>query len=456
MNKKLRRAMAVFMGSVMILSAAACNGGASKSETKAPVKASENNETQAGDTKSNETQPEDTKTKAQGETVTLVYAGGADSTGATQEIIDAFEKEHQNIKIQRVDMPADQGAQHDAYVTSFAAGGTDYDIIDSNVTWPAEFAEAGYVLPIDTLLERDGFDLSDFVSGYVDAYTFKGRIWGLPCHSNAGLLYYRSDIIETPPTTWDELYEMAETHLGEEGTKFGYVIQAAQYEGLICNAIEFIASEGGRVVDDEGNIIINNDGVKSGLEIMKKFVQAPFSPENVTTFKEADCTDAFAAGDAIFMRNWPGVYATLNDPEKSQVAGKVGIAALPSGTAGSYGTIGGWGVMINKNTEHVDEAWEFLKFKAGMEGQKINAVTASQPPLIQSLYKDADIIKANPFFELLADAVENGAPRPVSPVWTELSEVMQIEISKALAGTVDINTAVETMDKDMKAIVEGQ
>lgn len=447
MNKSLKACLAISLSTVMAASMAACS--APEQQTKVNDSVSDNNE-QAGEGQSG-TEQSDSE-----EQVTLVYAGGADSTGATQEIIEAFEKLHPNIKIQRVDMPADQGAQHDAYVTSFAAGGTDYDIIDSNVTWPAEFAEAGYVLPIDTLLERDGFDTSDFVPGYMDAYTFKGRIWGLPCHSNAGLLYYRTDVIETPPTTWDELYEMAEEHVGEGGTKFGYVMQAAQYEGMVCNAIEFMASYGGDIIDDDGNVVINNDGVKQGLEMMKKFVQAPFAPDNMTTFKEAEGNDSFAAGDVLFERNWPGSYATLNDPEKSKVAGHVGVAALPEGSEGSFGTIGGWGLMINKNTEHVDEAWEFVKFKAGAEGQKINAITGSQPPLIQSLYEDEEIIEANPFFGLLSDAVKSGVARPVSPVWTELSEVMQIEISKAISGTQSVDDTVSKMETDMQTIVDGQ
>lgn len=442
MKKNLRKKIAVSLTAMMAISLAACAGPS----------AEEND----GTTAENVTENNETEGTQEQEQVTLVYAGGADSTGATEEIIEAFEALHPNIKIQRVDMPADQGAQHDAYVTSFAAGGTDYDIIDSNVTWPAEFAEAGYVLPIDTLLERDGFDTSDFVPGYIDAYTFKGRIWGLPCHSNAGLLYYRTDIIDTPPATWDELYEMAEEHVGEGGTKYGYALQAAQYEGMVCNAIEFMSSYGGSIIDDDGNIIINNDGVKEGLEVMKKFVQSSITPDNVTTFKEAECNDLFSAGDVIFIRNWPSSYATFNDPEKSQVAGNVGVAALPAGPAGSFGTIGGWGLMINKNTEHVDEAWEFVKFKAGAEGQKINAITGSQPPLIQSLYDDEEIIEANPFFELMGDAVDTGVARPVSPVWTELSEVMQIEISKAISDTESIDSAVEKMNNDMQAIVDGQ
>ena len=220
--------------------------------------------------------------------------------------------------------------------------------------------------------------------------------------------------------------------------------------------MEFIASEGGKVVDDDGNIIINNDGVVKGLETMSKIALAPSSPDNLTTLKESECIDLFSAGDVLFMRGWPSAYANVTNPETSKVVDNVGVAALPAGSEGSFGCIGGWGVMINKNTEHVEEAWEFVKFKAGVEGQKINAITGAQPPLNQDLYQDEEIVEERPFFELLVKAVDSGVPRPVSPVWTELSEIMQIEISKVVSGTEDAKKAVETMDTEMKAIVDNQ
>lgn len=444
MSKRFRRVLALMLSGAMVFSTAAC----SKSDSSSDGAGSKPDTKEEGG--SNDSLADSD------EVVTIVYAGGTDSTGATAEIIEAFEESHPNIKIQRVDMPADQGAQHDAYVTSFAAGGTDYDVIDSNVTWPAEFAEAGYILPIDTLIERDGFDLSSFVPGYVDAYTFKGQIWGIPCHTNAGVLFYRTDIVENPPATWDELYEMAEKYTSEGKIKYGHAMQAAQYEGLVCNAMEFIASEGGKVVDDDGNIIINNDGVVKGLETMSKIALAQSSPDNLTTLKESECIDLFSAGDVLFMRGWPSAYANVTNPETSKVVDNVGVAALPAGSEGSFGCIGGWGVMINKNTEHVEEAWEFVKFKAGVEGQKINAITGAQPPLNQELYQDEEIVEERPFFELLVKAVDSGVPRPVSPVWTELSEIMQIEISKVVSGTEDAKKAVEIMDTEMKAITDNQ
>lgn len=447
----MKKLLALLLSAGMITALTACTPPAESPDTAESTASSPASES-AGSTQAEEPAP--SETAGDGEKVTIIWAHGADSTGADKAVADAFMAANPQIEIQQVELPSDQGAQHDAYVTSFAAGGKDYDVIASNVIWPAEFSEAGYVLPVDTFIERDSFPIDDFMPGYVDAYTFKGRMWGIPNHSNSGLLYYRTDIVDAPPKTWDELYTMAGESVGKEGTKFGYVYQAAQYEGLVCNAMEFIGAYGGSVVDGDGNIIVDNQGVRDGLDMMRKFTQSAFVPSNITTFKENECNDAFAAGDAVFMRNWPGSYSNLQDEEKSNVVGKVGVAALPAGSAGSFGALGGWGCMINKNTDHPDEAWEFVKFKCGPEGQKINATVGSQPPLYMPLYEDQEVLDSNPFFGILSEAVESAIPRPVSPVYTELSNIMQIEISKAISAVSEVDAAVAAMDTEMKAIVE--
>ena len=249
---------------------------------------------------------------------------GTDPTGALKQIIEAFEEKYPQYKVNWVEAPASQDTAHDMLVTSLAAGESVYDVYSCNVIWPAEFSQAGYCLPIDRFIEADDVDLDDYSQGYVDAYTFQGKMWGMPWYGAVGQLYYRTDIIDTPPATWDELIEMAKAHMGENGTSVGYLMQAAQYEGLVCNALEFIASYGGTVVDGDGNITINNDGVRNALTMMKKIVDSGIVPENFSAFMENECQNMFANGDAVFMRTWAGHYASAVNPEMSKVAENVG------------------------------------------------------------------------------------------------------------------------------------
>lgn len=387
---------------------------------------------------------------AQEQTVINLFYG-VDSTGALQQMIDAFEEAYPQYKVNWVEAPASQDTSHDMLVTSLAAGESVYDVFSCNVIWPAEFSQAGYALAVDRFIEEDEFELENFSQGYVNAYTFQGQMWGLPWYGNVGQLYYRTDIIDTPPATWDELIEMAKANVGKSGTTTGFVLQAAQYEGLVCNALEYIGSYGGTVVDGEGNITINNEGVRKALTEMKKIVDAGIVPANFNAFQENECTNMFTSGEAIFMRNWPGTYATATNPEASKVAENVGVTVLPAGDAGNAATLGGWGWMINRNSKNPRAAWDFIKFVAGPEGQKINAIVASQPPTYMPLYEDEEVLAANPHFANMAESLGAAYARPVSPIYSALSEIMQINISAVLLGQMSVDDAVVTMEQQMNA-----
>lgn len=374
---------------------------------------------------------------------------GTDPSGALEQLISAFEEAYPQYKVNWIEAPASQDTSHDMLVTSLSAGESIYDVFTCNVIWPAEFSQAGYCLAIDRFIEEDDFDLSEYSQGYIDAYTFQGKMWGMPWYGNVGQLYYRSDVITTPPETWDELIEMCKENVGKGGTTTGYVMQAAQYEGLVCNALEFIGSYGGSVVDGDGNITVNNDGVRNALTMMKKLVDSGVVPANFNAFMENECTNMFSSGEALFMRNWPGAYATVTDPESSKVADNVGVTVLPEGTNGSAATLGGWGWMINRNSENPKAAWDFVKFVTGPEGQKINALVASQPPTYLPLYDDEEVLSANPHFANLRESLEAAVARPVSPIYTAISEIMQINISKVLLNQSSVEDAVVAMEQQM-------
>lgn len=386
--------------------------------------------------------------------VNIVYSRGNDTTKATSHIIDEFNKKYAGkIHVKYVPLPNDSDKQHDTYVTCFNAGGTDYDVFDADVIWPAEFAEAGYALPLDKYIARDKINMKDYMDGPVAALTFKGKTWGLPRFIDAGMLFYRTDLVSQAPETWEDLDKACQTVKGK--AQYSYIAQAKQYEGLVCNAVEFIAAYGGQIVDGNGNITINSDGTKQGLTMMKKILTSSYVPNNITTFSEPETDNTFIAGQSAFARNWPYQWADAADTSKSKISGKVAVASLPKGSVRSAACLGGWCAMINKNTKHPDEAWTFLKFLAGKEGQKDCAVYGGSAPTLTSLYQDADVQKASPLF---ADAnfvkgLTAAVPRPVSPIYKKLSNIMQVELSNFLAGKQDVNTTVSNLDTKMKEAV---
>lgn len=384
----------------------------------------------------------------------IVWGSGQSTTGGKQAIIDAFNQSQDKIELVNVELSSDATEQHDTYVTSFAAGSNDYDIISSNVPWPGEFSQAGYALAVDRYLERDGINMDDYLPGYVDAYTFQGQMWGMPVFGNVALLYYRKDLIETPPTTWDELIEMAKENVGKEGTEYGYLIQAAQYEGLTCNTVDMIAAYGGDIIDGDGNVVVDCQGTVDALTEMRKFVTEGLLPDDVTTHQEANSADLFMAGKAVFMRNWPAQWMSIQDPEKSKVVDKVGYCALPAGSERSAAILGGWGIMIYSGTEHPDEAWEAVKFISGKEGQKLYATEDLQMPTMISLYEDEEVVAASPVFDGLLDAAMTAVKRPVTPIYNQISEIMQIEVTGVLVGDTTPEDAAKNMQDKMEQAVK--
>lgn len=388
------------------------------------------------------------------EKVKLVFARGKDVTGASQKLVQAFEKEHPNIQVELREMPADTGQSHDQYVTMFSAKSSEIDVFDLDVIWPAEFAQAGYLLPLDRFIEQDKVNMKDYIQGAVEAGNFEGKQWTMPKFIDTGLLFYRKDMVKQVPKTWDELIQQAKELKGKDGTQFGYLMQAKQYEGLVCNFVEFNASYGGKILDDQGKVVINNPQTIKGLKKMIEVADSNFVPKNINTFTELESHTAFIEGQSPFIRNWPYQYALAQDPKQSKIADKVGVAPLPAGDLGSAATLGGWMAGINKYSKHPKEAWEFLKFMTGPEGQKITAVTGGSAPTYLPLYDDPEVKKASPLFanKDFVNGISAAVPRPTSPNYPKISEIIQIEVSKALAKQETPEQAVQNMETKMKEV----
>ncbi|WP_085522785.1 ABC transporter substrate-binding protein [Tuberibacillus sp. Marseille-P3662] len=387
--------------------------------------------------------------------VKIVYAGGKDVTSATAKTIKAFEESHPNITVEFREMPSDSGKQHDAYVTQLNAKSSKIDVFEMDVVWPAEFAQAGYTLPLDRFIKQDNINLDRYNQGALSAAKFNGKIWALPKFIDAGMMFYRTDFVKEVPQTWDQLIAKAKKLQGKKGMDYGYVMQAKQYEGLVTNAVEFIAAYGGQIIDENGNVVVNSPDTIQGLKKMVQVATSDFVPGNVTTFTEIESNIAFIEGESPFVRNWPYQWSTANNKEKSEIAGNVGVAPLPAGDAGHAAALGGWMAGINKYSEHKKAAWEFLKFMTGPKGQKIDAIYGGHAPTILSLYEDEEVIKANPYFKKggFQKALESAVSRPVVPNYQEVSQIIQTNVSEAISGAATVKEAAKNMEKELKAAV---
>ncbi|MDZ5711071.1 ABC transporter substrate-binding protein [Jeotgalibacillus haloalkalitolerans] len=390
------------------------------------------------------------------EEVTITYARGVDVTNATDALIAAFEEQNPNINVEYREMPADTGAQHDQYVTILGSQSSEIDVFQADVIWPAEFAQAQYALELDRFIEQDGINLDDYFPGTIQSGNFNGRQYAMPQFTDAGLLYYRTDIVDTPPATWTELIEMAGSLQGEGETEFGYLMQANQYEGMVTNAVEFIASHGGEIINENNEVVVDSPETVAGIQTMIDIVNSEFVPSNILSFQETETNNAWVGGQAVFARNWPYMQATSNDEEVSEVAGNVGFSVLPAAEDGTNAaTLGGWMAMINRYSENQEAAWEFVKFITGPEGQKISAQEGGLAPTIESLYEDAEVQEAAPIFAQpeFVETLQNAVPRPVTPIYPRISDIMQVQLSRALAGEITAEEAAATMQEEMEAAI---
>ncbi len=371
---------------------------------------------------------------------TLVkFAVQADSTEALNQIVEAFNASSDLYSVEAVVMTNDSGNMHDQLINSLSSKSGEYDVISMDVVWAGEFAAAGYLKPIDELIKNNGWLPTDFNSGSMASGKYKGKNYVLPYFSDLGFLYYRKDIVspedavklEAGDYSWSDLLALAEKYQGQGGTKYGHVYQSKQYEGLTCNLNEFTN---------------NWQDVRGGLETMAAFVASKATPDDILTYTEGETHNAFLNGESVFARNWPYVNGMAASGEYNVKIDQVGYAPLPQG-----GTVGGWILGINSNSQNQEGAEAFLAFIAGPAGQKINATVGSYMPGFNALLSDADVLASNALLtnQGFSNALATTIARPVVANYSEVSDTIQIKAHEFLSGNSDLDAAVEAIEAQL-------
>lgn len=365
------------------------------------------------------------------------FAVQADSTGALDAIISDFNEQSELYEVEPVIMTNDSGVMHDQLMNSLSGKSGEYDIISMDVVWAGEFAAAGYLEPIDSLIKDAGWKVTDFNAGSMSSGKYKGKNYVLPYFPDLGFLYFRTDIVSEEDAavlvggdySWSDLLTMAEKYKGENGTLYGHVFQSKQYEGLTCNINEFSA---------------NWADIQGGLETMKAFADSDATPQDILVYTEGETHNAFLNGESVFARNWPYMNGMAASGDYNIDVANVGYASLPDG-----GTVGGWILGINSNSQNVEGSHEFLKFISGPEGQKINATVGGYLPGFNALLEDQEVLDAN---ALLTDpgfqvALTKTIARPVVANYSEVSDIIQVKTHEFLSGNGDIESATQIISE---------
>jgi trehalose/maltose transport system substrate-binding protein len=310
---------------------------------------------------------------------------------------------------------------------------------------------------------RTGEEISgDHFPAIIENNTVDGALIGIPWFTDAGLLYYRTDLLEKynlePPTTWDELEAAAQTIQDGERAEgnadfWGYVWQGNAYEGLTCDALEWVASaDGGTIISPDGTITINNQAAIDIIDQAAGWVDT-ISPPGVTAYGEEDARGVWQAGNAAFMRNWPYAYS-LGNGDDSEIVGLFDVSPLPGVTAGqSAATLGGWQLAVSKYSEHPEEAAKYAFFLGSYEQQKERAIVGSFNPTIEELYSDPEVLEAAPFFGELFDVFTNAVARPstvTAPIYSDVSAAFFNSVHSVLTGDADAEEALLELELDLE------
>ncbi|AIY86529.1 MULTISPECIES: ABC transporter substrate-binding protein [unclassified Thermotoga] len=388
--------------------------------------------------------------------ITMTSGGVGKELEVLKKQLEMFHQQYPDIEVEIIPMPDSSTERHDLYVTYFAAGETDPDVLMLDVIWPAEFAP----FLEDLTADKDYFELGEFLPGTVMSVTVNGRIVAVPWFTDAGLLYYRKDLLEKygydhAPRTWDELVEMAKKISQAEGIH-GFVWQGARYEGLVCDFLEYLWSFGGDVLDESGKVVIDSPEAVAALQFMVDLIyKHKVTPEGVTTYMEEDARRIFQNGEAVFMRNWPYAWSLVNSDE-SPIKGKVGVAPLPMGPGGRRAaTLGGWVLGINKFSppEEKEAAKKLIKFLTSYDQQLYKAINAGQNPTRKAVYKDPKLKEAAPFMVELLGVFINALPRPRVANYTEVSDVIQRYVHAALTRQTTPEDAIKNIAKELKFLL---
>ena len=359
-------------------------------------------------------------------TVNITFTIFDDGINVDRKLVDEFNRTHPDIQVTYQPLPA--GELKDRLTTWLASGDDSLDVIGIDVVWPSEFARAGWIRPLEAFMDDDlkkAFTDGTFLAGPVDVVTVDGKVVAIPWNSTAGLLYYRKDLLEAEnlpvPKTWDELIATAEQVAQKYGIH-GYVGQYKQFEGLVCNILELMKSHGGNFLDADGNVIFNSGENRKALETLLRLKTV--MPDGVTSYQEKESQETFLGGNAVFLRTWNSFWANV-EMDDSPLKGKVGVATLPAGENGSpASTLGGWNLAISAYSKHPREAFEFIRWMAAAEQQKVKALEGGRLPSLAALYEDEEIVSANPTIRDFFEILRYGVSRPKAANYGRVSEII--------------------------------
>jgi multiple sugar transport system substrate-binding protein len=396
---------------------------------------------------------------AQAQTTLRIFTGGQQRPDVMRQIVDGYMQRNPNVKVE-VEVGGATSEQQQQYLnTVLASKDSALDLILIDVIRPAQWAAAQWAEPLDSYLgaEKDAV-MARYLPAYRAANIVNGKVIALPYFADAQFLYYRKDLLEkhgvAPPKTWDELKAGAQKILAAENAPNlrGFETAGAPIEGTVCTYLVPMWGAGEDLTKD-GKLNLSGDAAKKPFQLWADLKEAKVTPPNLAEIPTDRIRQNLQAGNLIFGMTWGYVWNRAQNDADSTVKDKIGVVPLPGFTADRQSTcIGGWQVAVSAFSKNKAEAAKLARYLSSPEVSKQQAVLASHLPVFPEVYNDADVLKANPWFAQALPVVQAARSRPVTPRYTEVSEIMRTNMNAFLAGTKTADQALGDMNTRLGAI----
>jgi multiple sugar transport system substrate-binding protein len=371
------------------------------------------------------------------------FCTGDDFSGAYERAIARFNARYrdQHLTARLVEFPSATDEQRRQAILRLDARSPDCDVYQADPTWIAEFARQRWLMDISGYV-RDR--AQEFIGATLAPFRYDGRYWGVPQFTGVGLLYRRTDVIPTAPVTWQEAYLAASAH-------DGLVYQGAAYEGLTVNFLELAYAAGGRVLSDDGRrAVIDSPANLEALRFMVDGIERGAAPRAVTTYLEEPTRFAFEAGRATLMRNW--AYAYPLAARAPEVRDRFAVSPLPTFDGGRRtGVLGGNGPVLSAYADNPRGAMLLIDHLTSPRTVEENMAVYFLPSALSRTYASATVQRALPFADTLRRAIEQAQPRPVSPVYPQITQAIHENVNAALTGGVTPEEALEQAQQEIDA-----